>query len=153
EHAHEPGPEDRRRHAGDPQPGGGLPARRRDHRGGAAGALDDHRRRRRRRHPPARRAGPRHLDPPAHLGVPGDADLLPGGRLLQWSLLALRTAEGIGYAEWLRARLRRLGIPLIPLLLAWLVISVVAVAAGAEYTTVQLASQMALIPTWFLAAY
>src|SRR5699024_1237665 len=41
----------------------------------------------------------------------------------------------------------------IPLLLAWLVISVVAVAAGAAYTTVQLASQMALFPTWFLAAY
>src|SRR5699024_8332703 len=49
--------------------------------------------------------------------------------------------------------LRRLGIPLIPLLLAWLVISVVSVVAGAENTTVQLASQMALIPTWFLAAY
>ena len=61
--------------------------------------------------------------------------------------------KGVGYAEWLRARLRRLGIPLIPLLLAWLVISIVAVAAGAENTIVQLASQMALIPTWFLAAY
>ncbi|MDN5600396.1 MAG: acyltransferase [Brachybacterium sp.] len=61
--------------------------------------------------------------------------------------------KGVGYAEWLRARLRRLGIPLIPLLLAWLVISVVAVAAGAPNATVQLASQMALIPTWFLAAY
>ncbi|MGO2558562.1 acyltransferase family protein [Brachybacterium sp.] len=61
--------------------------------------------------------------------------------------------KGIGYAEWLRARLRRLGIPLIPLLLAWLVISIVAVAAGAPNATVQLASQMALIPTWFLAAY
>src|SRR5699024_6482990 len=61
--------------------------------------------------------------------------------------------KGVGYAEWLRARLRRLGIPLIPLLLAWLVISIVAVAAGAENATVQLASQMALIPTWFLAAY
>ena len=61
--------------------------------------------------------------------------------------------KGVGYAEWLRARLRRLGIPLIPLLLAWLVISVVAVAAGAPHATVQLASQMALIPTWFLAAY
>ena len=61
--------------------------------------------------------------------------------------------KGVGYAEWLRARLRRLGIPLIPMLLAWLVISVVAVAAGTGNTTVQLASQMALIPTWFLAAY
>ena len=59
----------------------------------------------------------------------------------------------IGYGQWLRTRLRRLGIPLIPLLLAWLVIGVVAVAAGAPNATVQLASQMALIPTWFLAAY
>ncbi|MGO1685140.1 MAG: acyltransferase family protein [Brachybacterium sp.] len=61
--------------------------------------------------------------------------------------------KDVGYAQWLRARLRRLGIPLIPLLLAWLVIGVVAVAAGAPHATVQLASQMALIPTWFLAAY
>jgi len=61
--------------------------------------------------------------------------------------------KDVGYAEWLRTRLRRLGIPLIPLLLAWLVIGVVAVAAGAPHATVQLASHMALIPTWFLAAY
>ena len=61
--------------------------------------------------------------------------------------------KDVGYAQWLRTRLRRLGIPLIPLLLAWLVIGVVAVAAGAPNATVQLASQMALIPTWLLAAY
>ncbi|NMA76501.1 MAG: acyltransferase [Actinomycetales bacterium] len=61
--------------------------------------------------------------------------------------------KDMGYGQWLRTRLRRLGIPLIPLLLAWLVIGVVAVAAGAPNATVQLASQMALIPTWFLAAY
>src|SRR5690625_341890 len=59
----------------------------------------------------------------------------------------------VGYGQWLRTRLRRLGIPLIPLLLAWLVICVVAVAAGTANDVVQLASQMALIPTWFLAAY
>ncbi|MFK3632133.1 acyltransferase family protein, partial [Klebsiella pneumoniae] len=41
----------------------------------------------------------------------------------------------IGYAEWLRTRLRRLGIPLIPLLLAWLAIGVVAVALGAPHAT------------------
>lgn len=61
--------------------------------------------------------------------------------------------KDVGYAEWLRTRLRRLGIPLIPLLLAWLVIGTFAVLAGAPTATVQLASQMALIPTWFLAAY
>lgn len=58
-----------------------------------------------------------------------------------------------GYAEWLRARLRRLGLPLIPLLLVWLATCVIALAAGAEPGSVQLASQMALVPTWFLAAY
>ncbi|MFP3396082.1 acyltransferase family protein [Brevibacterium sp. SIMBA_078] len=58
-----------------------------------------------------------------------------------------------GYAEWLRARLRRLGLPLIPLLLVWLATCVIALAAGAEPAAVQLASQMALVPTWFLAAY
>lgn len=58
-----------------------------------------------------------------------------------------------GYAQWLRTRLRRLGLPLIPLLLTWLLTCVIALAAGAEPAAVQLASQMALVPTWFLAAY
>ncbi|GAA1283993.1 MULTISPECIES: acyltransferase family protein [Brachybacterium] len=59
----------------------------------------------------------------------------------------------IGYAQWLRARLRRLGIPLLPLLVTWLLISVIALAAGAPTAALQLATQMALVPTWFLAAY
>jgi fucose 4-O-acetylase-like acetyltransferase len=61
--------------------------------------------------------------------------------------------KGTGYGGWLRARLRRLGLPLIPLLLVWLVICVVLLAAGVTPEQVQVASQMALIPTWFLAAY
>ncbi|MFC0673869.1 acyltransferase family protein [Brachybacterium hainanense] len=61
--------------------------------------------------------------------------------------------KGLGYAPWLRARLRRLGLPLIPLLLAWLGISAIGLAAGAPEATLQLATQMALVPTWFLAAY
>ncbi|WP_413333972.1 acyltransferase family protein [Brevibacterium sp. GP-SGM9] len=59
----------------------------------------------------------------------------------------------LGYAQWLRTRLRRLGLPLIPLLLTWLVTCVIALAAGAAPSAVQLATQMALVPTWFLAAY
>ncbi|MGP5611229.1 acyltransferase family protein [Brachybacterium alimentarium] len=59
----------------------------------------------------------------------------------------------IGYAQWLRARLRRLGIPLLPLLVTWLLISVIALGAGAPTAALQLATQMALVPTWFLAAY
>lgn len=61
--------------------------------------------------------------------------------------------KGTGYGAWLRARLRRLGVPLVPLLLTWLVIGVAVVAAGGDREATRLASQMALIPTWFLAAY
>ncbi|MGD7787013.1 acyltransferase family protein [Propionibacteriaceae bacterium Y1700] len=61
--------------------------------------------------------------------------------------------KDIGYAEWLRTRLRRLGLPLIPLLLLWLIVCVVLLLTGMPGEAVQLASQMALIPTWFLAAY
>lgn len=69
--------------------------------------------------------------------------------------LSWRSARkrGTSYGGWLRARLRRLGIPLVPLLLVWLAVGAVAVAPGANAETVRLASQMALIPTWFLAAY
>ncbi|MGO1973983.1 MAG: acyltransferase family protein [Propionibacteriaceae bacterium] len=61
--------------------------------------------------------------------------------------------KGVGYGEWLRARLRRLGFPLVPLLLLWLVGCAVLLAIGVSAAEVQLASQMAMIPTWFLAAY
>ena len=61
--------------------------------------------------------------------------------------------KGIGYGGWLRARLRRLGLPLIPLLLVWLAACVILLAAGVTPERVQILSQMALIPTWFLAAY
>lgn len=61
--------------------------------------------------------------------------------------------KGHTYAGWLRARLRRLGIPLIPLLIVWTAVCGIALAAGADPETVRLASKMALIPTWFLASY
>src|SRR5699024_12607666 len=61
--------------------------------------------------------------------------------------------KDLSYGQWLRTRLRRLGIPLIPLLLAWLVIGVVAVVAGAPGVTVPVASQMALSATWVRAAH
>ncbi len=66
-----------------------------------------------------------------------------------------RSARGRGmpYAAWLRARLRRLLVPVVPLLLAWLVAASVATAAGVPTGTLRTASQVALVPTWFLAAY
>lgn len=63
------------------------------------------------------------------------------------------SARGIGYAGWLRSRLRRLGTPVIPLLLIWLVLAATAFAAGVPGGTLRTASQVALVPTWFLAAY
>ncbi len=61
--------------------------------------------------------------------------------------------RNLGYADWLRARLRRLLTPVVPLLLCWLVIASGAYAAGLPGSTLRTASQVALVPTWFLAAY
>lgn len=61
--------------------------------------------------------------------------------------------RNLGYADWLRARLRRLLTPVVPLLLCWLVVASVAYAAGLPGSTLRTASQVALVPTWFLAAY
>jgi peptidoglycan/LPS O-acetylase OafA/YrhL len=62
-------------------------------------------------------------------------------------------ARGGGYAGWLRSRLARLGAPVVPLLVLWLLAVSVAWAAGVPGTTLRTASQVALVPTWFLAAY
>ncbi len=62
-------------------------------------------------------------------------------------------AKGLPYSSWLRARLRRLGLPLIPLLITWTIAASVALALGVPADTLRHASQVALIPTWFLAAY
>lgn len=69
--------------------------------------------------------------------------------------LSWRSARRRGetYGSWLRYRLRRLTAPLVPLLLAWTAGCGVALAVGADPATLKLTSQVALIPTWFLAAY
>lgn len=77
---------------------------------------------------------------------------LVGGyaKALSWRSARRR---GEGYGIWLRARLRRLGIPLLPLLVTWLLICVIALAAGVPPARMQVLSQTALVPTWFLAVY
>ncbi len=57
------------------------------------------------------------------------------------------------YGAWLRARLRRLIVPVVPLLLVWGGLGWAALQAGLPWQTLQLGSQVALVPTWFLAAY
>ncbi|KRE60460.1 acyltransferase [Nostocoides sp. Soil756] len=61
--------------------------------------------------------------------------------------------RGTRWPEWLLARLRRLLTPVAPLLVSWLVLLVVADAAGVDRASLRTASQVALVPTWFLAAY
>jgi fucose 4-O-acetylase-like acetyltransferase len=61
--------------------------------------------------------------------------------------------DGRLYADWVRARLTRLGAPVVPLLVTWLVLTTTAYALGVPGSTLRLASQVALVPTWFLASY
>ncbi len=66
-----------------------------------------------------------------------------------------RTArrDGTHYGAWLEGRLKRLVWPVLPLLVAWIVIGVLANLRGVRPEMVRVGSQMALIPTWFLAVY
>lgn len=61
--------------------------------------------------------------------------------------------DGKGYASWIGTRLRRLVGPLVPLLLTWSVIAVLAHQLGVHPEMIRVGSQAALIPTWFLAVY
>lgn len=58
-----------------------------------------------------------------------------------------------GYGTWLRNRLRRLVLPVVPLLVVWGLGGWLALESGLDWRMLQLASQVALVPTWFLAAY
>ncbi len=57
-------------------------------------------------------------------------------------------AKGTPYGPWLAGRIQRLVAPVMPVLVAW-----IAIALGAPAEQVGLATQMALVPTWFLAVY
>lgn len=61
--------------------------------------------------------------------------------------------HGRSYAEWLQLRLQRLVGPVLPLILMWMVLAAGAQALGVHPEMVKVASQMALIPIWFLAVY
>lgn len=61
--------------------------------------------------------------------------------------------KGEAYGTWLRARLRRLVLPVIPLLVVWGLGGWIALRAGLDWESLQAASQVAIVPTWFLAAY
>jgi surface polysaccharide O-acyltransferase-like enzyme len=58
-----------------------------------------------------------------------------------------------GYGSWLRARLRRLLLPVLPLLAAWTVGAYLLLQSGLDPELIRIGSQGAFIPVWFLATY
>ena len=69
--------------------------------------------------------------------------------------LSLESAvrKGTRGTDWVRARALRLYWPLLPVLAVWLVLAVALVALGKPTGEVSLATQVVLVPAWFLAAY
>jgi fucose 4-O-acetylase-like acetyltransferase len=61
--------------------------------------------------------------------------------------------EGTPYGAWLRARLRRLLLPVLPLLAVWTAGAIAILRFGVNPSLLGLASQAALVPVWFLATY
>jgi fucose 4-O-acetylase-like acetyltransferase len=77
---------------------------------------------------------------------------LVGGFGNAGSWRAHRTRGG-RYGGWLGARLQRLVLPAVPLVVVWSTFALVARSAGMEGSLLRLGSQVALIPLWFLAVY
>jgi len=69
--------------------------------------------------------------------------------------LSWRSARSRGetYGGWLRSRLRRLTLPVVPLLLFWAAFAPLASAVGLGDGFLRTTTAAALVPTWFLAAY
>ena len=60
---------------------------------------------------------------------------------------------GVGYGRWVSHRLQRLVRPLVPFVLVWCGLALVARRVGLSEGLVRAGSQVAFVPTWFLAAY
>lgn len=63
------------------------------------------------------------------------------------------TRKGVPYGKWLRDRLRRLIVPVLPVLALWAPAAWLAVNSGVDSELVRVGSQAALVPVWFLATY
>ncbi|MEZ5331956.1 MAG: acyltransferase [Thermoanaerobaculia bacterium] len=97
-------------------------------------------------------------------------DLAPWTRWLTWALQVMPTfflvggfanatswvsarGKGRSYGEWLYSRTVRLIGPILPLLVVWTLLAVAARLGGVGLGMVRIGSQVALVPTWFLAVY
>lgn len=58
-----------------------------------------------------------------------------------------------GYGVWLHARLRRLALPLVPLVVFWVALGFAALRLGIDPAILKVGSQAALTAVWFLAVY
>ena len=61
--------------------------------------------------------------------------------------------SGTGYADWLRARMSRLVIPVLPLVAFWAVLGFGAGRLGVDPYLIRVGSVNALVALWFLAVY
>lgn len=61
--------------------------------------------------------------------------------------------KGLEYGDWAASRMQRLVGPLVPLLIFWVVFTVILRQLGIEHNLLRGASQTALLPIWFLAVY
>ena len=61
--------------------------------------------------------------------------------------------ESERYGAWLRARLRRLVLPVLPFLAVWTIAAYAMIRLGLDPDGIRMASQAALVPLWFLATY
>lgn len=97
-------------------------------------------------------------------------DLAPWTRWLTWALQVMPTFFVVGgfsnaiswsrnrerggtYATWLSSRLIRLTAPVMPLLLFWAALGMAAHFGRVAPQMLRMGSQIALVPTWFLAVY
>lgn len=62
-------------------------------------------------------------------------------------------ARQASWAEWVRGRARRLLRPVLPLIVLWVPVGGAMAWLGFDGELVQFASQVAIVPVWFLAAY
>jgi hypothetical protein len=61
--------------------------------------------------------------------------------------------RGVGWADWVRGRARRLLRPVVPLVVLWVPVGVALAALGVPRSMIQFATQIAIVPVWFLATY
>jgi len=62
-------------------------------------------------------------------------------------------SKGKSFASWLDSRMRRLIVPVLPLILAWALLAPAGRLLGIDPEFVQAGSKVALVPIWFLAIY